>query len=801
MISKFHYQISWIHLFKDWNIVCCLPIVLLLGASGICAQTKGVVQANKQVENKLTNTYAVIVGISDYQNPLIPDLKFADKDAISFAQYLQSAPAGAIKQDHMRLLLNDQATMAHFAVALDWLWEVCKPGDQAIIYFSGHGDVERRSLTQPGFLLCWDSPANVYMSGGAFSLFMLQEIISTLSVKNQTQTIAIIDACRSGKLAGSAINGSQLTNTNLAKQYANEIKILSCQPDEYSMEGEQWGGGRGAFSYHLIKGLYGLADENEDLEINSYELSRYLEDRVKKDVAPIRQIPMVIGPRDYILSKVFIKDLDSINSIKTFDQVLFSGIDPRSIDYLVENSTDPLLYESYQNFKKSLIEKRYLSPDANCTESYYSQLLASEKLKSLHSTFTRNYAAALQDEAQQFINGILQTDIKELSQNRKVRIEKSKIIRLYLERSIQLLGNKHYLYETLVSRLEYFKAFELLHQSNNQNTELGLQINSYLRNALTHQNEMPLYYYSLGHNYALHLKNLDSCVFYFKKAMQMAPNWLLPRILLPNFLSNNFNNDSLALIYYKELLHLFPESSPALNALGLYYSFKKEFKESEHYLLKAYQVDSSYIDPMINLLSHFTAIGDYQLALQWGEKALSKDTMRSLTYTNIGVVYYRLKQFNQAEYNFLKSIQRDSLFVIPYIQLGNLYIQMKKFKDAESILNKGMLLDPKNSYIHLNLGNASYFSSKMDQALTHWKISSQNSQIDHRASFNLACVYSSEKNFDQAYQYLERAIQQGAPYNELINDSDLALLKIETMRWESLLQNYYNPDGTRRLAK
>lgn len=183
MISKFHYQISWIHLFKDWNIVCCLPIILLLGASGICAQTKGVVQANKQVENKLTNTYAVIVGISDYQNPLIPDLKFADKDAISFAQYLQSAPAGAIKQDHMRLLLNDQATMAHFAVALDWLWEVCKPGDQAIIYFSGHGDVERRSLTQPGFLLCWDSPANVYMSGGAFSLFMLQEIISTLSVK------------------------------------------------------------------------------------------------------------------------------------------------------------------------------------------------------------------------------------------------------------------------------------------------------------------------------------------------------------------------------------------------------------------------------------------------------------------------------------------------------------------------------------------------------------------------------------------------------------------------------------------
>lgn len=778
-------------------------IIFILGVSiyQLEGQTKGVSPINGLISDHNKQTYAVVIGISDYQHPDIPDLKFADKDAISFAQYLQSAAAGRINQDHIRLLLNEQATMAHFAVALDWLWEVCKPGDQAIIYFSGHGDVERRSLTQPGFLLCWDSPANVYMSGGAFSLFMLQEIISTLSIKNQTQTIAVIDACRSGKLAGSAINGSQLTNTNLAKQYTNEIKILSCQPDEYSMEGEQWGGGRGAFSYHLIKGLYGLADENEDLEINSYELSRYLEDRVKKDVSPIRQIPMVIGPKDYTLSKVFKKDLDSINSIKTYDQVLFSGIDPRSIDYLVENSTDSLLYETYQNFKKSLIEKRFLTPEANCAESYYSQLLASEKIKSLHSTFTRNYAAALQDEAQQFINGILQTDIKELSQSKKVRIEKSKIIRLYLERSIQLLGNKHYLYETLVSRLEYFKAFELLYQSNNPNAELGLQINSYLRNALSHQNEMPLYYYSLGFNYSLHLKNLDSCIFYFKKTMQMAPNWLLPRIIFPNFLSNTFDNDSLALIYQMELLEQFPESSPVLNAMGLYYKSKNEYKTSEHYLLRAYHMDSTYIDPIINLLCHTTNTGNFQEALQWGEKALALDSTKSLLYDNLGKAYYKLNNFEKARQYFIKSIQLDSLFITPYIDLGNLYIQMKKFKEADVILKKGMVLDSENIYIHLNFGNIYYFTNKIDLAVEHWKFSSQRATIEHRPSFNLACVYSLRKDMDTAYYYLERAIHQGVPYKEIMNDGDLANLKLETNRWNNLMEKYYNPDGTRRKAK
>ena len=39
---------------------------------------------------------------------------------------------------------------------------------------------------------------------------------------------------------------------------------MSCQPNEYSIEGEQWGGGRGAFSYHLVDALYGLADANAD---------------------------------------------------------------------------------------------------------------------------------------------------------------------------------------------------------------------------------------------------------------------------------------------------------------------------------------------------------------------------------------------------------------------------------------------------------------------------------------------------------------------------------------------------------
>ena len=58
----------------------------------------------------------------------------------------------------------------------------------------------------------------------------MNDVVSTLSVQNKAKVILITDACRAGKLSGSGIGGAQATAANLAKQYANELKILSCQP-------------------------------------------------------------------------------------------------------------------------------------------------------------------------------------------------------------------------------------------------------------------------------------------------------------------------------------------------------------------------------------------------------------------------------------------------------------------------------------------------------------------------------------------------------------------------------------------
>ena len=80
------------------------------------SDTKGATPLNET--NTATvpkNTYAVVIGISDYQDKDIPDLRFADRDAEAFANCLRSPVGGSLDGDHLKLLTNQNATAGRIA--------------------------------------------------------------------------------------------------------------------------------------------------------------------------------------------------------------------------------------------------------------------------------------------------------------------------------------------------------------------------------------------------------------------------------------------------------------------------------------------------------------------------------------------------------------------------------------------------------------------------------------------------------------------------------------------------------------
>ena len=282
-------------------LLVCLLCCGMVGAS--YAQTaKGVDVAGSPDTAKMGKTWAVIVGISKYKN--VKSLNFADKDALAFYNYLVTDNAGPkLSPSQVKLLINENALSADIYGALDWLSGSIKPNDRVIFYFSGHGDLEKQTIKQNGFLLAYDSPSAAYMTSGTISINFLEDYLETYVVKNKAHDVILIaDACHSGKLAGGE-EGVRLTMHALGENWNNQIiKILSAQEGELSFEDPKWGGGRGVFSYYLMKGIEGLANRNNDNAISISELAAYLPFMVS-DATNNTQNPKVDGnPQDILFS-------------------------------------------------------------------------------------------------------------------------------------------------------------------------------------------------------------------------------------------------------------------------------------------------------------------------------------------------------------------------------------------------------------------------------------------------------------------------------------------------------------------
>lgn len=747
-----------------------LLLLSLWGASPLCAQEPKGVTPNPQSVNPSrglgTAIRAVVIGISDYQDPAIPDLKFAHRDAEAFAAFLRSSRglgSGALDDDHLKVLLNSEATAAQFAIALDWLMENSKEGDHAIIYFSGHGDVEKKTIAQPGYLLGWDAPSRVYMAGGTVNVRDLQDIISTLSVQNKAKVVVITDACRSGKLSGSEINGAQLTGQNLARQFANEVKILSCQPNEYSIEGEQWGGGRGCFSYHLVDGLLGLADRNEDDLVTVGELDRYLEDHVTEEVAPQSQVPMLLGNKTECLAVVNASVLADLQKFKSGQLPIFTATEGKGIEEMILANVDSTVREMYQAFMKAINDKRFFEPagvgSSGCAEDFYTRLMQVEALAPLRGFIKRIYAATLQDEAQQVMNGWLKDDIYEIALSTKSRLDKYRDYPRYLERAADLLGRQHYMYPVLQARKHFFQGILMALSNKRPDKAWGEKTLANFRQALTWQPDMPQAYYWISYVYANNLVQMDSMQYYAMHAASLAPSWVLPYILtVKNLVAKSRNH----------------------------------FEQAKQYLEKATRIDSSSTVVWATWGFYYFQTGNINEAMRCNDKALKLDSTFFGAQFGLGVILASTGHYSESKEQFKKIIQKDSTADYVYYLLGEISMFMQNYAEAEQYYQKAIALDSTLAVFHRQLGMVYFKTNRTEKARQCFLKSMALNPNFSAAMTGMAYLLLSEGKTDEAIGYVEQAIVKGSKFQQLEQDKNLDSLRA-LPEWKALMKKYF-PD-------
>ncbi len=590
-----------------------------------------------------TNTYAVVVGISQYENRSIPALQFADKDAQLFSEFLQSSSGGNVPAGNIRLLINEQATFAAIYTAIYALLDEAGKNDRVFFYFSGHGDVENKTAFGLGFLLAYNTPPNNYINH-AVRIEDLNDVANTLSSRNNASVILITDACRSGQLAGDLINGRQLVGAQLRKKRENEVRIASCGENELSAENAGWGGGRGVFSYYLLNGLYGLADAGNNAEVNTGELSSYLQQAFANDEILKRdkhkQTPVIDGNKLFALSKtdaakvvqlkrVADADIPEELMIAGFSNFKTVGLQP--IDYFSMLFNERKIEEVY-NFKsmetmaveampKRLIDGLAPTPD-NWINSDSLQMVI-EQLQSgalSYNRFNETVATLISNRGQQIINAYLQGDQAELEKRNYYNIKKGtydQYVSMY-NVALRLLSPGHPLYKAILLDRHYFEGVVWRLKIPTVQDPRTF-INNAFRAQFTAMAQDP--YVAYVHNELANLyitnRNFDSAAYHFSIATELAPTWAIP---------------------------------------------------------------------WANRAAMYNVKGDYAKAQEASAKAEALQPGLVSTLVNKGITAEKLKNYLDAEGLQQRSIQKNRHHFLPYQRLGMVYTATARYAMADSFL-------------------------------------------------------------------------------------------------------------------
>ena len=635
-------------------------------------------------EQKVTR--ALVVGISDYQSPE-QKLNFAHRDAILFSEFLKSPEGGNVHPDSIKLLINEHATKdAIYTYLYRWLLKESKPGEKAIFFFSGHGDVETETFFEEGFLLAYDTPPNNYV-GNAISVDRLNKVISSLSLKGIDVTV-VTDACRSGKLAGSDINGAMRTAQAMGTKTGDAVKMLSCQADQKSTENTRFGNGMGAFTFYLLKGLYGEAAV-DGKKVTALDIEDYLKRTVPREVQETKQLPK-LDYTDPFQELVFLS-----SGVVPFTGHIDNEVLLEATGGLLKGAATDASSNALLNQLKQAIEAGNLLGE-NSAETIHLQL----QRTSMAEQATRDYLIALQEPSQLAINAYLIADSTEMAKRffKTYAGEYGKIAD-YLKKASTLMGQDNPLIDEVHARVHYFSGLALrFGLTKGQEGDWERIYKDALRSQHKAVAKLPEAAYIHNEiailNMALGKK--EKAVEYFGYANERAPTWGLPYSNLCGVLAELGKHEEaekyceLALKYGKA------SSASAFTNIGLSLFMQGKLIDAEEANWRSVLLDQSDWHP----------------------------------FQNLGAIYLRMGELDRANLMFYEADLRKvtAIFSPPTIDIrvapavSDMDGEFDVEEDPEiwPDLQRMIEINPNDIQAYMELGSRAFLEADYEEANSHW---------------------------------------------------------------------------------
>jgi tetratricopeptide (TPR) repeat protein len=749
---------------------CRLVAALLAGALLVCSPrvTPGAGSAAAQ-GGPIQDKWAVVIGLADFADPSIPKLRYSGKDAKDFYDYLVDPAGGRFAKDHVKLLVNTDATKVNIMDVLgdSFLPHGAAPGDLVVIYLSTHGSPAGADINGVNYVVAYDTQVNKMFATG----IEMKQLIRIIKERVHTNRIMLVmDTCYSGAGAiGESHKGLTRSNVNSTAlaQGSGSIVLTSSAPDQRAWESENFK--NSYFTHYLIDALKAPGAHTIDQDF------AVMKQKVQGDVLREKgelQTPVMASA---LTGSSFVLNVAPAVSRAAPVTVAYAGDDPNTAASVGKSTgLNFASYGAHKSAAETLIREHKLwdaihelqlavkdnpaSVDAYLAlaDAYDEQGRYTEALESAnravvndnnstrgHEVLGRAYARnGNTDEALRQIQLAISLDptssdahflLGFLGQYKNNRIDEAEQqYRKALELdalNVKALVNLGILLENQGRNIDeaeglFKKAIDA--DSEDWQARLGLaDIQSKYRNnakeaevqirkAIELAPANSRLHSELGRIMALDKNRYSEAEAEFKKGIELAPNMGLPDSMFAGFLLAQLGRVDEAEKEYRRALQLDPNLDEARVGLGnLLVDYRKVYDESDEQFKKALRINPKNCSAYIGL-GHIDTIlyKNYKSAEQNFKKAITIQESNSYAHDQLGQLYFENMQFlAEAQTEFEKAIKYDANNALAHYHLGALL--SSQLKDNDNNKEKWRALVDRSrkeleSAIALDPGNSLY---------------------------------------------------------------------------------------------
>jgi len=220
----------------------------------------------------------------------------------------------------------------------------------------------------------------------------------------------------------------------------------------------------------------------------------------------------------------------------------------------------------------------------------------------------------------------------------------------------------------------------------------------------------------------------------------------------------------------QKALNLDEALSEAHASMGHLRMHEFAWSEAEREFKRAIELNPNYATAYRFLAHFFAAVGRLREAIVTQEKARDLDPVSLGTLTDLGVLSYFAREYDQAIEQYSKVLEMDPGFTRAYVTLGSAYAKMGMHDEAIGIIQKAIEVSGDRMKLAA-LGRAYAVAGRTDEALQVIDDLKALSEERYVTPYAFTLIYASMGENDEAMTWLRRACDEGV--------SDLIYLKVD----------------------